>query len=258
MSGEPLAAIAGGLVVSVQARAGTPLAAPRHMAALAAAAELGGAVGIRAEGTADVAAIRRAVRLPVIGLRKRRIEGSDVYITPEAADALAIAAAGADAVAVDATARARPGGIDASRFVAELAQALDVPVIADVDTVAAGVEARAAGALGVATTLAGYTAATASGAIRGGVGAAAPGEPDVDLVARLAAQLDCPVLAEGRYATPEQVAAAFEAGAHAVVVGTAIGDPIALTRAFAAAAPARGRAMAGADAPPSTGSGDGR
>jgi N-acylglucosamine-6-phosphate 2-epimerase len=31
---------------------------------------------------------------------------------------------------------------------------------------------------------------------------------------------------------------AFDAGAHAVVVGTAITDPVALTRRFAAAAPA--------------------
>lgn len=255
MTDDWLAAISGGLVVSVQAPAGTPLAAPTHMAALAAAAELGGAVGIRAEGPEDVAAIRRAVRLPVIGLRKRWIDGSDVYITAQAADASAIAAAGADAVAVDATARLRPGGVDGPRFVAELVQTLDVPVVADVDTVAAGVAAHAAGAAAVATTLAGYTVATTAGERPGGSEMAVRGEPDVDLVERLATALDCPVLAEGRYATPRQVAAAFEAGAHAVVVGTAITDAIALTQAFAAATPARGPAPAGADRPP-IGSGD--
>jgi N-acylglucosamine-6-phosphate 2-epimerase len=46
------------------------------------------------------------------------------------------------------------------------------------------------------------------------------------------------VLAEGRYATADDVRRAFDAGAHAVVVGTAITDPVALTRRFAAAAPA--------------------
>ena len=49
----------------------------------------------------------------------------------------------------------------------------------------------------------------------------------------LAAELDCPVFAEGRISTPEQARAAFEAGAYAVVVGTAITDPVALTRSFA-------------------------
>lgn len=238
MTGNPFAAVAGGLVVSVQAAPGTPLAAPEHLAALAAAAELGGAVGIRAEGGDQIAAIRRAVALPVIGLHKRRVAGSEVYITPDAADARAVAAAGADAVAVDATARRRPGGVDAPRFVAELVRALDVPVVADVDTCPAGVAARAAGAAAVATTLAGYTAATSLRPRADGEAVASP--PDVDLVARLAAELDCPVLAEGRYATPGQVAAAFEAGAHAVVIGTAITDAIALTRAFAAATPAHG------------------
>jgi N-acylglucosamine-6-phosphate 2-epimerase len=42
------------------------------------------------------------------------------------------------------------------------------------------------------------------------------------------------VLAEGRYATPDDVQAAVDAGAFAVVVGTAITDPVALTRRFAA------------------------
>jgi putative N-acetylmannosamine-6-phosphate epimerase len=56
------------------------------------------------------------------------------------------------------------------------------------------------------------------------------------LLRRLARELDCPVLAEGRYGSPDDVRAAFDAGAHAVVVGTAITDPLALTRRFAAAA----------------------
>ncbi|MGH2847617.1 MAG: N-acetylmannosamine-6-phosphate 2-epimerase, partial [Thermoleophilaceae bacterium] len=66
-------------------------------------------------------------------------------------------------------------------------------------------------------------------------GAPVPHEPDLDLLRRLAARLDCPVLAEGRYATPAAVRAAAEAGAFAVVVGTAITDAVTLTRRFAAA-----------------------
>jgi N-acylglucosamine-6-phosphate 2-epimerase len=228
----------GGLVVSVQAPDGSPLAAPSHLAAMARAAASGGAAGIRA---VEVAAVKEAVALPVIGLRKRRVEGSDVYITPSLEDARAVAAAGAEIVAVDATARPRPDGVSLAALVSEL----PVPVLADVDCLEAGVAAREAGAAAVATTLAGYTGAGPPGA--GAPDAAlasatAAAGPDLDLVRALAAELDCPVFAEGRIATPEQARAAFDAGAFAVVVGTAITDPVALTRGFAAAARRRAHA----------------
>ena len=45
-----------------------------------------------------------------------------------------------------------------------------------------------------------------------------------------------PVIAEGRYAHPWQVAEAFERGAHAVVVGTAITDPVWIASRFVDAA----------------------
>ena len=215
-------------MVSAQAPPGSPLRGPSHMAAIARSAELGGAVAVRAEGAGDVSAIKAAVGLPVIGLRKRELPDSLVYITPDLGDARELVAAGAVAVAVDATLSERPGGLDAAGFIARLRAELDAPVLADVDCFEAGVAAREAGADAVATTLAGYTKATP-----------APSEPDVELVRRLAAELDCPVLAEGRYATPDDVRAAFEAGAFAVVVGTAIADPLALTRRFATAAPGR-------------------
>lgn len=215
----------GGLVVSVQAPPGSPLASPGTMSAIARAAELGGAVGIRAEGPADIAAIKDAVRVPVIGLVKRDMPGSAVRITPSLDDARAVAGAGADAVAVDATLRMRPDGMTPHDFVAALAAELEPPLLADVDSLDAAVAARAAGADAVATTLSGYTS---HDRVLDG--------PDVELVGRLAAELDCPVFAEGRYSTPEEVHAAFGAGAFAVVVGAAITDPTALTRRLAAGA----------------------
>lgn len=83
-----------------------------------------------------------------------------------------------------------------------------------------------AGADYLATTLAGYTDDRPAG----------PG-PDIDLVRRLAARMPVPVVAEGRYGTPDDAQAAFDAGAHAVVVGTAITNPREITRRFAAACP---------------------
>ena len=222
---DALERVRGGLVVSVQAPAGSPLAAPAHLAAIARAVELGGAVGLRTEGLAAVTAIREAVAVPVIGLVKRRVSGSEVYITPELEDALAVAEAGADLVAVDATDRARPDGRGGAEFVAALAAELPSRIVADVDRLSAGAAAAKAGAAAVATTLSGYTSATSSTA------------PDVPLVAQLAQEVSVPVLAEGRYASPESVSEAFAAGAFAVVVGTAITDPGALTRRLAAATP---------------------
>jgi N-acylglucosamine-6-phosphate 2-epimerase len=222
---DPLSALEGGLVVSVQAPDGSPLKESSHLVALARAAQAGGAAGIRAEGGADIAAIKAAAALPLIGLRKRRLPGSDVYITPELADAHEVAAAGADLLAVDATLRLRPDGVRSVDFIAAIVSDLPQPVVADVDSVEAAAAAREAGAAAVATTLAGYTEAGPP-----------PAAPDLELVGRLVAELDCPILAEGRFQSPDQVRAALEAGAFAVVVGAAITDALALTRRFAAAA----------------------
>jgi N-acylglucosamine-6-phosphate 2-epimerase len=223
-----LEAMRGGLVVSVQAPPGSPLASPETMSAIARAAELGGAAGIRAEGPADVGAIKRAVGVPVIGLLKRDVPGTPVRITPDLDDARVVADAGADVLAVDATLRTRANGMTTGDFLAALSEELEVPVLADVDSLEAAAAACAAGADAVATTLSGYTGDRPT-----------PDGPDLELVERLARELDCPVLAEGRYATPDHVAAAIDAGAFAVVVGTAITDPVTLTQRFAEGAARR-------------------
>jgi N-acylglucosamine-6-phosphate 2-epimerase len=222
---EALERMRGGLVVSVQAAPGSPLAAPEHLAAIARAVEAGGAVGIRTEGLEAIRAIRDAVGVPVIGLVKRRTAGTDVYITPDIADVVAVAEAGADLVAVDATERPRTDGTTGAEFVAVAVGELPDRIVADVDSATAAKAAADAGAAAVATTLSGYTG---SDPVAG---------PDTPLVAELSQELDVPVLAEGRYSTPEEVWAAKGAGAFAVVVGTAITNPEELTRRFATAPP---------------------
>nr|WP_020548846.1 nitronate monooxygenase [Embleya scabrispora] len=101
-------------------------------------------------------------------------------------------------------------------------------VLADVATEAEARNAEHAGADAVATTLAGHTADRARTA-----------GPDLALVAAVAAQVSLPVIAEGRYHRPADAAAAITAGAHAVVVGTAITVPSWLTTSFRRALPAR-------------------
>jgi N-acylglucosamine-6-phosphate 2-epimerase len=53
----------------------------------------------------------------------------------------------------------------------------------------------------------------------------------------LVQQSKLPVVAEGRYRTPDEVARAFELGAHAVVVGSAITRPQLITRHLVQAVP---------------------
>ena len=208
----------GRLVVSCQARAGEPLHGPEHMTAMALSAIAGGAGGIRCEGPDDIRAIRAATDLPIIGLWKSGHDG--VYITPTLDHAVQVAEAGADLVAIDATARPRPDGRTVTETIAELASR-GVAVMADVATLDEGIAAARAGAVVVGTTLSGYTPETAG----------SPG-PDVELVAALAGALDVPVFAEGRISTPAQLAAAFDAGAWSVVVGGAITRPATITAAF--------------------------
>jgi N-acylglucosamine-6-phosphate 2-epimerase len=207
------------LIVSCQASPDSALYGPDSMARMAREAASGGAAGIRANGPVDVAAIRAAVDLPIVGINKIG-DPAGVFITPTVADAAGVIRAGAMVVAVDGTRRPRPDGSTFAGLVSAIHATFGVLVMADVDDYAAGVAARADGADLVATTLSGYT------------GDAVPDDPDIDLVARLASTLDCPVVAEGRYATPRHVRAAFDAGAYAVVVGTAITNPCAITRRF--------------------------
>ncbi len=196
------------------------------MAAFARAAEMAGAVGLRVNGSADIRAIRRVTSLPVIGINKQRTEKWPVYITPTLAAARQVVTAGAAIVAVDATHRPRRGGLSPEELIAVIHRELAVPVMADIDSLEEGIAAARAGADLVATTMAGYTAARP----------ASPG-PDLELLAALVRQTAVPVICEGRIARPEDVAAALRAGAHAVVVGTAITNPIAITQTFARATP---------------------
>ncbi len=211
-----------GLIVSCQAYAGEPLFGAAIMAAMARAAELGGAVAIRANGPDDVAAIKAAVSLPVIGLWKRHTPGSDVYITPDCASATALQAAGADMIAVDATPRLRAGGETLGQLIAHCHDALGATVMADVSCLQDAQHAAALGADVLSTTLAGYTAH----------GHPMTAGPDLDFLAELAGWASVPVIAEGRFAQPDDVARAFALGAHAVVIGAAITRPEWITAKF--------------------------
>lgn len=217
----------GKLIVSCQATSEEPLHGPIFMAAMARAAAIGGAAGIRANGVEDIAAIRADVSLPIIGINKRKVSGFEVFITPDYDDARLIVEAGAHLVALDGTPGPRPGGESLNDIIARIHDELNVPVMADCSSVGDGIFAEAAGADIIATTLSGYT-------LHGRP--ALPG-PDLDFISELVERVGRPVIAEGRFYEPAQVSAAFQRGVLAVVIGGAITRPQEITRRFVAALP---------------------
>jgi N-acylglucosamine-6-phosphate 2-epimerase len=199
-----------GLIVSCQAPVDSPLYEPTIIAAIAQAAVNNGAIGVRIDTPAHISAVREQVKVPIIGLWKQVIAGSDVYITPQYHHASAVAKAGADIIAIDATIRNRPGGETVNDIITRIHQELGKPVMADVDTIEAADAAVKAGADIVGTTLFGYTGATKH-----------LSPPGWELLKQMV-KLDIPAICEGGISSPQMARQALDLGAYAVVVGTAI------------------------------------
>ena len=199
----------GKLIVSCQALDNEPLHSPFIMSRMAVAAEEGGAEGIRANSVADIAAIKQLVSLPVIGIIKRDYPDSEVFITATMKEVDELMSVGPELIALDATARPRPGGQRLDALVAEIrAKYPSVLLMADI------------------STLYGYTAETEGHALP---------ENDCGFLRDVLAAVNIPVVAEGNVETPTLAARCLELGAHTVVVGGAITRPQQITARFAAA-----------------------
>jgi N-acylglucosamine-6-phosphate 2-epimerase len=201
----------GSFVVSCQAPINSPLHHPDVIAAMAETAILRGAGGVRIESPDHVKAVRSRIAAPIIGLWKQQIQGFDVYITPQAYHADAIAQAGADIIAIDATQRPRPDGETLRSLVDHIHHYLNRPVMADIDTLENAVAAIAIGVDCVGTTLYGYTGDTQNQT-----------PPGFDLLTALVKQSTVPVICEGGLTSPDMARHAIDRGADCVVVGTAI------------------------------------
>jgi len=208
------------LIVSCQANHDSPLREPHVITALAVAALAGGARALRLCGAEHIRAVRAVTELPIIGLTKTRRDDTDAYITPTPAEAAAVAHAGAQIVAFDATQRPRPHTVTELVHTIHGAGAL---ALADVSTLREAGAALEAGADLISTTLSGYT----------------PSSPQQDTpdwaLMRALGHAGIPFIAEGRLRTPQDAAHALQLGAYAVVVGSAITRPDDITRWFVAA-----------------------
>ncbi len=208
--------------MSCQAAEDSALRDSSTMARFARAAVEGGAVGIRANGCDDVRAIRQAVSVPIIGIWKAQQDDGEILITPTFEAARQLVEAGASLIALDCTARgARYGALERLR---QIKEELGVPVLADIATVDEAGRAAEAGADAVLSTLRGYTRETSY---------VKTFEPA--FIAELVHAVSVPVIAEGHIQTPQELCAALDAGAFAIIVGTAITRPEVITRGFVSA-----------------------
>lgn len=202
------------LIVSVQAPEGSPMRDPLVIAAMAEASINQGAIGVRLESPEHIGAVRR--RCPqalIVGLWKRTYPDSPVYITPGWDEIRAVWAAGADVIALDATERPRPGGVALADLVERAQGELGAPLMADIDSLENGLRAASLGCGWIGTTLFGYTQATAD-----------ERPPAWELLTPLRSQLPDSnlLICEGGIASATDARRALDAGADAVVVGTAI------------------------------------
>jgi len=222
---DVLERLRGGLIVSVQAEANSLLNTPETIALLARCALQNGAAGVRIEGASRIRAVRAALpAVPIVGIIKRAYPGFEPYITSTFEELAIVAGAGAQIAAFDATARPRSGGATVAGLIAH-ARGLGMLAMADCSEEQDAEPASGADIL--ATTLAGYTERTRGRTL-----------PALDLVAAFAARHPF-AICEGGIASPNEVRAAFGAGASAIVVGTAITNVDVLVRRFAEAAPRR-------------------
>ena len=231
-------AIKGNLVVSCQASSGEPLNDPSHILALSLSALNGGAGGLRLEGTGNIAYVRAYVdknykgHVPIIGLTKSELSAEEklntAYITASYMEAEQLAQAGADIIALDATGRRRLDNLSLKETVEKIHSQLNVPVWADCSTFSEGLAAAEAGCDIVSTTLYGYTAETEL---------PKDGGPGLSLLKEFVTHLKVPIILEGRVWLPQELSEAFDLGAHAVVVGSAITRPQLITERFVKAIP---------------------
>lgn len=214
------------LIVSCQASEGEPFYKQNCMTAMIKSVISGGAGGLRLAGTRDIKEAGKFTDLPIIGITKPDPLPENwkeiVYITPTLQDAKDLAESGADIIAVDGTSRKRPKE-NLAEILEKIKTELNRVSMADISTLEEGLMCRLLKADIISTTLSGYTSHTFD---------RDTGKPDFELLKNLVKILDCPIILEGRVWTPEQVKTAFNLGAYAVVIGSAITRPQLITKRF--------------------------
>lgn len=212
------------LIVSCQALPEEPLHSSYIMSKMALAAKQGGAKGIRANSKEDIIEIKKEVSLPVVGIIKRDYKDSSVYITPTYQEIDELLESGCEMIAMDATERRRPEGIELGELVRYVREKdSTVQLMADIATLEDAIQADQLGFDCVSTTLYGYTEETKNKKLY---------DNDFEFLKRVLDNVSIPVIAEGNVITPEMAKRCLQLGAYSVVVGGAITRPQQITERF--------------------------
>lgn len=212
------------LIVSCQALPDEPLHSDFIMARMAVAAKEGGASGIRANSVVDIAAIQKAVDLPIIGIIKRDYEGADVYITATMKEVDELMTVRPNIIAIDATTSTRPNGESLKEFFQKAKEKYPNQLwMADCSTIDEMLTADQLGFDFIGTTLVGYTKQSQGDKIESN---------DFEIIRKALSKLSHPLIAEGNIDTPDKVHRVLELGAYSVVVGSAITRPQLITKKF--------------------------
>ena len=196
------------IIVSCQPNEEGPQDNTKIVVSMAQAAIIGGCGGLRIEGYKNILAVRNKIKLPIIGIIKNDLKNYKVRITPLIKDVEKIIKSGADIIAYDATSRKRP--FSTKDIILKIKQSKCL-AMADCSNLEDAKKAIIEGADIIGTTLSGYVGKKIKDTKK----------PDINLVRKFK-KLDCFVMAEGRYNSPELARKAILAGADAVTIGSAI------------------------------------
>jgi len=215
------------VIISCQASAGDCIYNDNCLLSIIKSVVQGGAACLRLAGEKDIRETKEIFPdITVIGITKPdplpQNWKESVYITPSFADAKIISDAGADIIAIDGTSRPRPAE-NLAELIDKIHKELNKPVMADCSTLEEGIMCGLLGADIISTTLSGYTQNTLD---------KNNDEPDYELLNNLVKALKIPIILEGRIWTVEHVKKAFESGACAVVIGSAVTRPQVITKRF--------------------------
>ena len=206
------------LIASCQPPSKGPLDSPSIILGLARSSLIGGAKALRIEGFKNLKKIRKNVKVPIIGIKKRISKKYPIIITPLLSDIEKLAFLGADIIAFDSTDRNRPYSV--KKMISKI-HSYNKIAMADCSNIRDATIAIDNGANIISTTLSGYTK-----------GKNPPKNPDFKLLKSLIQKFNVPIIAEGRINTPDYFKKAIDMGAHAVVVGTALNNVELITKSF--------------------------